>query len=401
MNTGQREVFDAAVRGDSFLMTGIAGSGKSFTLQRIVHWARAKGLRFGLTASTGAAAVLIGGQTLHSFAGIGTGAGTPPALVTKVLGRKDVTRRLRDLQLLVVDEISMVDADLFDKLSAVFAACRNNRRPFGGVQLILCGDFCQLPPVQGDFAFLSQTWLKMDLAKYDLTESIRQKDDTFAAILRDVRWGLLTPNARATLAKCEGADHPVGVQPTRLFSTNAAVDQINQAEMDNLLEDGAQWRQYDTEYSHAAAKTWATSGRIPDKVIMAVGSQVMCAANLDIANGLVNGSRGVVEAVEDKVVRVRFLSGTRTIGFHKMVHEESPGTNATFMPLRLAWALSVHKSQGQTLDYAEIDLRRMFSCGQAYVSVSRVKSLEALTIRGLSASAFKCSPLVKEFYGVA
>ena len=192
MNDGQRAAYEAVVHGKSIFLTGIGGSGKSFTLQQITGWAHGSGRKCGITASTGAAAVLIGGQTLHSFSGVGTAAGSKSSLISKALGRKDVTRRLNDLQMLIIDEVSMVDAELFDKLAAVFSAVRGARhdasRPFGGVQLVLCGDFAQLPPVNGDFCFQSATWQKMSIETHDLTESMRQRDEGFAAILRDFDW---------------------------------------------------------------------------------------------------------------------------------------------------------------------------------------------------------------------
>ena len=400
MNDDQRAAYDAVTQGDSIFLSGIAGAGKSFTLQHITRWARDTGRRFGLTASTGAAAVLIGGQTLHSFTGIGKGDAVKGTLVARALSRKDIVKRLEPLQLLVIDEISMIDAELFDKLSAVFSAIRGTPQtiPFGGVQLVLAGDFAQLPPVKGDFCFQSETWRDMRIKTHDLTQSMRQRDADFAAILRDVRWGVLTPDARAQLRKCAHRDWD-HVRPTRLHSTNKAVDHINQAELNLLLESGAQYRTYATEYS-PDSKDWADSGKIPKRVIIAVGAQVMLSANLDVQGGLVNGSRGVVEAVDSQGARVRFLRTSAHIGMHRLSNEENRALHVTYLPLRLSWATSIHKSQGQSLDCVEIDLRNMFLAGMGYVALSRVKSLDSLCLTGLGPNSFDCSPLVKEFYGV-
>lgn len=400
LNAQQAAAFDAVRQGKNIFLTGIAGAGKSFTVAAVVDWAKNHNMRYGVTASTGAAAVLLGGQTLHSFAGIGTGAGSTQALIVKVLGRKPVCKKLQKLELLIIDEISQVDAQLFDKISAVFSAVRKNKAAFGGVQMILAGDFAQLAPVNGDYCFRAVSWAALNITLHDLTHSQRQEKQAFVDLLQRARWGELLAEDVEILAATEAHTWPGDVRPTRMFSTNNAVDKVNMDEMKRLTPLSPP-RTYVTDYSaHPHSKVWADSGRIPESVQMAVGAQVMLTVNLPDLH-LVNGSRGVVAALHPTTVDVRFLAGHRveTIQRYKLCNEETRSMSVEFLPLRLAWAISIHKAQGATLDLAVVDLAHTFGDGMAYTAISRVRSLDCMRVVGLTANSFKCNELVSSFYG--
>ena len=400
LNAQQTAAFDAVRKGKNIFLTGIAGAGKSFTVGAVVNWARQRNMRYGVTASTGAAAVLLGGQTLHSFAGIGTGAASTQALIVKVLGRKPVCKKLQKLELLVIDEISQVDAQLFDKISAVFSAVRKNKAAFGGVQMVLAGDFAQLAPVNGDYCFTATSWGALNVTLHDLTHSHRQDKQAFVDLLQRARWGELSAEDVKVLKATGTNEWPGDVRPTRMFSTNHAVDKVNVDEMQRLIPHSTP-QTYTADYSqHPHSKVWADSGRIPPSVQMAVGAQVMLTVNLPDLH-LVNGSRGVVAALHPTTVEVRFTTGDRleTIPRYKLTNEETRSMSVEFLPLRLAWAISIHKAQGATIDLAAVDLAHTFGDGMAYTAISRVRSLECMQVTGLSAASFKCNEAVRMFYG--
>lgn len=400
MNCLQQSAFDNVRSGKNLFLTGPAGTGKSYTLKHIIKWAKEHGLRIGVTASTGLAAFLVQGKTIHSYLGIGLANKTPEALAAYVKKNKPVYDKLRSLDILVIDEISMIDAELFGKISDFLSIIRNNPNPFGNIQMILTGDFCQLPPVNGTFCFNGALWKELDITTVVLTELTRQADDmVFQDILQEVRWGECSEKTLKTLKALKNTTFEHGILPTRLYAMNKDVDKLNKEEYDSLINAGAPAKQYTTQLSqHSQTQQWVTSLRVPELVEICVGAQVMVTWN--ISDCVFNGTRGVVVGVYDEYVSIKCTNGSMvTIEYVKVSCEDNDKVYVKFMPLKLAYAISIHKSQGMTLDAVEMDLGgSIFEYGQAYTALSRAKTLQSIRLVNVTKKSFKCHPLVKEFY---
>lgn len=406
MNPKQLEAFDLIKDGKNVFLTGSAGTGKSYLLKEIYKWASSKQINIGLTATTGLAAYLIRGRTIYSYLGIGLGTKSPLVLAAQNKKRSPlVIKKICNLEILIIDEVSMMNSKLLKLISDYLCEVRGNCRPFGGVQVILCGDFCQLPPVEGEFCFLSDLWSKMNTIV--LTELVRQQEDVlFQKMLSELRWGNCSPETLKELKKLKKRVFDGNILPTKLYSKNKNVDQININEYNKLIEAGAVPITYTTKYStHANTKSWCDSVKIPEAVELCTGAQVMISWNIQNDDGecnLVNGARGVVVKVVDNGVLVRLVSGKEVfIENIKITCEDNDKIHANFMPLKLAYALTIHKSQGMTLDALEIDLGdSIFEYGQAYVALSRAKNLESIKLIKIKAASFKTHPLIKDFYGI-
>lgn len=366
----------------------------------------------GITSTTGISALLFGGVTIHSFLGIGLGQGSVESIVGKLYKRPHLRKRWCDLEVLIIDEISMLSPDLFDKLENIARRIRHNEEPFGGIQLILSGDFLQLPCINSDnFCFESESWNKCIEHTVYLTEIIRQKDVEFQECLNNVRVGLLPKKTRKLLQTRVGAEltNEFGIKPTKLFSTNVSVDYINNKELDKLAEKDLEFYEYNMEiYVYPGVKDndqvidkYKKSCNAPETLQLCVGAQVMLLWNLDTEGGLVNGSRGVVTSFIGDIPVIKFLNGRELpIDYNVWEHEEQDKKilRITQIPLKLAYALTIHKSQGCSLDYAEIDLSNTFADGQAYVALSRVRNLEGLSITEIDFDKIKANEKAVAFY---
>lgn len=403
MNTKQQHALSLVQSGSNVLLTGPAGTGKTYTMKHIISWAKENGKKVGTTASTGMAAYLLQGKTMHSFLGIGLATKPAAALAAYVKNKNPALfARLRMLDIFIVDEISMVNDQLLDKVSDYLAILRDRRdEPFGGVQIILCGDFCQLPPVDGKFCFLSSSWEKAGMKVCILEELVRQSDDAvFQSMLQELRWGVCSKQTLQTLKALKTATFAEGVTPTKLYSINVDVDKINNNEFDKLVaEHGKQPAEYPTTYSaNPQTTTWCKSIRVPEKVALCEGAQVMITWN--IGSDIVNGTRGVVTVMTPEGPYVRLKNGEQVlVEYIKITSEDNDTVFCMFMPLRLAYAISIHKSQGMTLDAVEMDLgESIFEYGQAYTALSRARTLDSVRIAKVKASSFRTNPLVKKFY---
>jgi len=401
----QQRVLDSVTAGNSIFFTGSAGTGKSFLLKRIIG-ALPPQYTFA-TASTGVAACHIGGQTLHSFAGIGSGK-NPLEQCIQLASRPQVAQNWRKCRYLIIDEISMVDGDFFDKLDLVAKVIRKNDDPFGGIQLILSGDFLQLPPVtkgkeKRKFAFQSRAWKRCINMNFELTAVRRQSDKNFVDILQNVRMGRCPANVTETLrATVKHNIERQGILATRLCTHKDDVDLINTSHLNKITDPAHMFKSTDSD--PALTKTINAMSPVPERIELRLGAQVMLTKNLDVDSSLVNGARGVVVGFEADATGypiVRFMSGRRcTIQSVRMTFKVGGGNYLTRrqLPLKLAWAISIHKSQGMTLDCVEMSLSKVFECGQAYVALSRASSLEGLRVLDFTSSCVRSDPAVLKFY---
>lgn len=414
LNSEQEAVFKAVVEGHNVFLTGGGGVGKSYTIETIVEWAHAADKLVGLCAMTGSAASLIGGTTLHSFMGIGLARDSAETLARRISRGDILVAKLQAMNILIIDESSMLNDELFTKVSTILKIIRKNMaEPFGGLQIILVGDPFQLAPIEGSYCFLSDEWDQVNFKAFLLKINMRQKDDVpFQELLERLRWGNCSADDYATLLTLRKTSFPDGIIPTRLFSKNVDVDRINADELQKLLTTQSEEigetvlpTSYPTKYSSNAqkkrvSKKWAESIKIPDSIGVCIGAQVMLIYNINIEAGLVNGSRGVVTGMRKTGVLVKFVSGLETlVEYHHIKIPENRDIDFSYIPLKLAWCVTIHKSQGMTLDAVEIDLgNSIFANGQAYTAISRARNMRSVKLVDVKKTSFKAHPAVIDFY---
>lgn len=416
----QRAALEAACGGKSIFITGPGGTGKSFLLEALYRRMRASGRRIVVTALTGCAALLLGShaKTLHSWAGIGLGRGSLSSMVQSIATNGRKKKNWKQTDCLVIDEVSMLTPKLLETLEQIGRFIRKDPRPFGGLQVIFVGDFHQLPPVakeemETQFAFQSPVWDRLVEATFPLTVIHRQRDPAFQEILEEARRGELSAASyQMLLARKTAAWKGQLIRPTLLFTRNADVNSINTTHLEKL-----------TGEEHTfEARTLSKPQRIQEDILqlriekldrdapyetvlrLKVGAQVMLLKNTDPDQGLINGSRGVVKGFDPNGwPLVKFLSVLEPISVKPATWEDDGEGDVPVVreqiPLRLAYAVTIHKAQGASLDSALIDVgRATFEYGQAYVALSRVRSLDALWIYDIDPVAFRVHPAVKEFY---
>ena len=393
----QRAVLDMVLQGQSIFFTGSAGTGKSYLLKRILAGLPSEGTY--VTASTGVAACHVGGTTLHGFAGFKPGSGQLPR-------KKEQWRKAKRL---VIDEISMVDGDWFDELEEVARKVRGSTKPFGGIQLIVCGDFLQLPPVSKTdepkkFCFEARSWARCMKQCIELKEVHRQSDPTFIDLLRRVRFGVAAAEDVQTLRETGSnvVDYD-GIEATQLCTHVKDAAEINTSKLRMLPGATRSFAARDNVGGdYYATKILDASCRAPGKLELKVGAQVMLVKNINVQKGLANGSRGVISGFSGQGLPiVKFVSGLKetkrreswTVGI-------GAGRVATRqqIPIQLAWGISIHKSQGMTLDAVQVDLGKVFECGQAYVALSRARTLDGLRVKNFSARSVRANASVLRFY---
>jgi len=418
------------LRGDNVFLTGGGGVGKSYLLS--VIYTDFPGLqkrlmdklpRICVCALTGCAALLLGhkAKTIHSWAGIGLGKGTIAELMKGVRRNRKAMTHWLTTDVLIIDEISMMTADVLDKLNELGKKIRGSSKPFGGIQVIVVGDFFQLPPVNKSdeptrFAFESGTWSELRLSTIELTQIQRQKDEVFQGVLKEARRGLLSKSACELLRQREGLDWKENkIKPTLVFPRRSEVDMINDSNLRalkgprhfykaRLAYDGKIPKGFteQDENFQRILQTFDYNAPYTKELELIEQCQVMLIANVDPDAGLVNGSRGIVVGFcpSTDLPIVEFMNGVRKpMGTHAWPIEDFEFVSRTQIPLRLAWANTTHKLQGASLDSALVDIGSgNFEYGQAYVALSRARSLDALYVYDFDPMAFKAHPRVKAFY---
>ena len=402
----QTAVLNAVKAKKNVFITGAGGVGKSHVIREIVTWGAETGVSVAVTAMTGCAAVLLSGKTLHSWAGIGLARESPAELLKIVQSRG--ASRWKKAQILVIDEVSMMTPDILEKLD--YIARRIRKQPntkFGGLQLVLVGDFCQLPPVSSNqFLFESPIWSTLIDETHNLVQIVRQKDPVFQRILTEARMGALTDESIAILkGRMNLPWQENDIRPTLLYARNTDVDRINKENMDSLT---GERHIYVAKTVTKAEATYANSQQSLDKLDadspydetleLCVGAQVMLLVNLDQERGLVNGSRGIVTGYSPSGLPiVKFTTSSVIVDVFQWWLPEGVGRSQ--IPLKIAYAMSIHKGQGATLDSALIDIgSNTFTYGQAYVALSRCRSLESLYVWRFDPKMVLCNPKVRQFY---
>lgn len=441
LSDDQQYAFEKYLQGENVFITGPGGTGKSYLIKSIVEDLESKGEKYAVCAMTGCAAVLLGcgAKTIHSWAGIGIAKGTQEEIVRKAVDNKYTMGRWRSIKTLIIDEVSMMSVKVFEILGMIGKLTRRMHfLPFGGLQVIFLGDFYQLPPVGRPdepettrFCFESPLWDQTFPIRNRvlLSTYFRQKDPTYIDILNQVRSGRLTAASVNLLNSRVNAElRDPEILPTKLFPRNADVQRVNEqmyaqireperkyamrrrSDIKVLVDSGGkqislvdihkceQLNETDVETQF---KIMFENSSLEETLCLKKGALVMCLANLDVESGICNGSQGVIEGFTNSGHPiVRFLNGlVLTIEPKIYQNQDYPKLGIEQYPLRLAWAFTIHKSQGITLDIAEMDIgSSIFEFGQTYVALSRVKSLEGLYLSQFNPKKIRTNPTVIEFY---
>lgn len=403
---------------ENIILHAPGGTGKTFILRQIAIYLKKQGREVACCATTGIAAINLNipeeqivATTLHSWAGVGLAKQAPKKLFVKVNHDSRAKKRWRQVEVLILDEVSMFGATLFEKLDYIAKKIRLDKdTPFGGIQLVLSGDFLQLPPVKDQWVFKSKAWKCLNITPFIFNQPKRYDDEDYFNLLLRIRKGKQTySDLKKLKARVKAHDLLKKdikslkttniVKPTILYSRRVDVDYHNEKELKKLKTPTKEYMADDifTKHSDYARYDYyikTLDDIIPKSIALKIGAQVMLKCNLDVKKGLANGSRGVVLEMTDEYVKVRFINGLKVrVSPHvwEIQDKDAKATRAQ-IPLILAWSLTIHKSQGATLDYCVCDLGpSVFAFGQSYVALSRVRNLKGLFVSDFYPSSIKTS----------
>lgn len=393
----QDEALDILKLGHNVYLTGAAGSGKTYVLNQYIKYLRENNIAVGVTASTGIAATHMNGMTIHSWAGLGI---SDTIDIERILGRSTLKKRMSETRVLIIDEVSMLDGHVLDAVDAITRAFKDKSKPFGGLQVVLSGDLFQLPPVtkSGEpfFVFNSEAWKSMNLKICYLEEQHRQDDSNLLSILNAIRSDSVDETHFEELSQ-RIKPAPGGGDIIKLYTHNAHVDDINKTELAKLKTETKTY-QMTSRGRQSAVESLISRCLAPEELVLKIDSEVMFVAN-NPAKQFYNGTLGkVIKFNEDGQPVIQTRQRRITVDEHSWKTEDGDKTIAevTQLPLRLAWAITIHKSQGMSLDAAEIDLSKSFEPGMGYVALSRVRSIEGLYIKGINNMAMVVNPQIIE-----
>ncbi len=418
----QEQALDILKTGANVFLTGEPGAGKTYTINTFVDYLRAHDVEPAITASTGIAATHIGGMTIHSWSGIGIKTNLDKYDLDKIASSEYVCKRVRRTKVLIIDEISMLSTNMLDMINVVCREIKQNDEPFGGIQIILVGDFFQLPPIVrrpvdvdsygearrkkqnslipqvgpvGTFAYDAGAWERAHLVVCYLTEQHRQDDMDFLSVLSAIRANNFSEKHREHLntRKIDMDNYPENI--TKLFSHNFDVDRVNNIEL-SKIEEETKFFKMSAEGNEKIVETLKKGCLSPEKLELKIGAVVMCTKN-NQKERFVNGTLGLVTGFDEfnghPVIKTRSGRSITVTPMDWMVEENGKiRAQITQIPLRLAWAITVHKSQGMSMDAAVMDLSQVFEFGQGYVALSRVRRLSGLYLLGINEHALKVHP---------
>ena len=435
----QVEAMEAFNERSNIFLTGPGGTGKTALIKKMVEVCKDKGKKIQVCALTGCAAVILNCQakTVHSWSGIGLANGEAEYIVRKVFSNNFKSSQWRKIDVLIIDEVSMMSQKIFEILDSIGRKVRagSSHLPFGGLQVIFSGDFYQLPPVMREedkereptaaaFCFESPRWKTTFHKVIQLKKIFRQTDQTYTTILNQIRVGKLYKSSLEILAPHICKPLPENFVPTILLPRRRDAELVNMAELAKLTGEEKKYKLSKVDdilqltQTKQSVKTYEekitpeqreieiqylTNSIMADKeIILKKGTQVMCIANLDMESPepIVNGSQGIVIDFVGELPLIKFNNGAqRIVGYHIWCSEKYPNIGVKQIPLIYAWAITIHKAQGVSLDMAQIDAgSNIFECGQTYVALSRVKSLDGLYLTDFNPQKIKVNRKVQEYY---
>ncbi|NCN27817.1 AAA family ATPase [bacterium] len=385
-------------------VTGGAGTGKSYLIQNYLKGTDRKCIP--VLASTGAAAVLVGGRTFHSFFGLGILEGGPEVTIDRALRDKRVVSRLRNANAIVIDEISMIPGEILSVAETIASLSRDSTKPWGGIKIIAVGDFAQLPPInrysnRKDWAFLNPAWHKTQFLNVHLTQMMRSGEDiNFCEALSDIRHGIVSERVSNLLDDCSEMFDGEEFTGSVLFAKKVDVERVNNDKLSSL---GGESMVFPTTYvgSDRFKQMLAKSAPVVEHLILKKNAFVMLRTN-DPKGRWVNGSLGHIKRMDDSELQITLLNGRDVeispASFTMLDADGKEVASARNFPVSLAWAVTIHKSQGATLDNAMVTLRNLWEPGQAYVALSRVRSSRGLKVSSWDARSIMADPKVIEFH---
>lgn len=401
----QEDAISKMHSGVNIFLTGEPGAGKTYTLNKFIDQVQTIGKRIAITASTGIAASHINGMTVHSWSGLGIKDRITDFEIEGMAYQPKIVSKYNECEILIIDEVSMLHGKRLDMINRVAKRLRESSKPFGGLQVIFVGDLFQLPPVTRgsdvvDFVHVSEAWQEAVPQVCYLTEQHRQgADDVLLDILRQMRAGELSLEARVRLEATKRSV-PADDSVTRLFTHNLDVDTLNNR-MLSKLEGKNRTFSMSTNGDQYRIDQLKRNLLCPEILELKVGAEVMFCAN-DFKAGYVNGTRGkIISFGSNGDPLVETVDGNKIYPnrYTWYMHDDKGNqlASATQIPLRLAWAVTVHKSQGLSLDAAIIDLSQAFTPGMGYVALSRVRSLEGLYLTGINDQALEMNQEIASF----
>jgi len=387
--------------GHNVFITGSAGTGKTHLLRQYIQYLHERKVYPTIVAPTGIAASHLKGQTIHSFFALGIRDGVVDnGFVEGLLEKRYLKTRFSKLKILIIDEISMVSPELFASMDKILRAFKNSPDPFGGVQVVISGDFFQLPPVSREpkakrFAWQAEVWKALELKSCYLQEKFRQDDMRLITLLDEIRSATVSQESHMLLQSRMHMSLDIEFSPTKLYTHNVDVDRINQNELDTLPSK-PQLYVYSSKGSTKNIEKIFKTSLVLEELTLKKDAIVLFIKN-NPEKGYVNGTTGIVIDFEHGIPIVRTTEGStiRVVAEDWSIENDKGESIATIsqIPLRLAWAMTIHKSQGMTLDAAEIDLSKTFEVGQGYVALSRIKSIDGLRLMGINDMALSIEPL--------
>jgi len=405
--------------GRNVYLTGAAGAGKTYVLNQYITYLQKHNVGIGITASTGIAATHLGGMTIHAWSGIGIKDVLTDWDIDTLTQRQPLVKRFERTNVLLIDEVSMLRPEILDMIDQVSRAMKRADEPFGGMQVVLCGDFFQLPPVvrnggNESFADSAQSWDDGDFRVCYLSEQYRQEGGKLLDILNDIRDGEMSSVSQEALesrmyhstkgsikGSKKGSRESYHDGAIILHTHNANVDERNKKELAKLDTEGASFEMTSSGRAYLV-ESLTKNVLAPQELELKVGARVMFVKNSPTQE-YVNGTLGEVMNLDGAFPLIKTNDGREIIAHPVSWEVTDDGkvlASVSQLPLRLAWAITVHKSQGMSLDSVEVDLSAAFTPGQGYVALSRARTLEGLTLHGLNSTALKVHPYVSERDGV-